>query len=189
MAIIITMQGYSFNINNRTARAGIADGLRKLFDNYIPIIVCVGTDAAIGDSLGPIIGTKLKEKSLPAFIYGSLDSTVTAKEVKTIGRFIKNAHPLSKVLVIDAAVGLEEDIGMIRVINDGIRPGLGAEKDLPKLGDGAIMGIVSPRSKGNNSFMTTTRLSPIYKMAEVIANGVCDYVLGCEQKPAYRSVK
>ena len=182
------MQGYSFNINNRTAQAGITDGLIKLFDYYVPVIVCVGTDAAIGDSLGPIIGTKLKENKVPAFVYGSLDSTITAKEVKTIGEFIKSAHPLSKVLVIDAAVGLEEDVGMIRVINDGIRPGLGADKNLPKIGDGSIMGIVSPRSKGNQSFMCATRLNAIYKMAEVIANGVTDYILACEQKPAYRSV-
>ena len=182
------MQGYSFNINNRTARAGITDGLAKIFDYYVPVIVCVGTDAAIGDSLGPIVGTKLKENNVPAFVYGSLQSTVTAKEVKTIGKFLKSVHPLSKILVIDAAVGLAEDVGVMRVLADGIRPGLGAEKDLPKIGDGSIMGIVSPRSKGNTNFMNATRLSSIYKMAEVIALGITDYILACEQKPAYRSV-
>lgn len=166
----------------------IADALANVYDYYIPVIVCVGTDAAIGDVLGPLVGTGLKKFSLNAYVYGSLDKTVTAKEISSIKKFLSAVHPLAKTLIVDAAVGAEEDVGKIKISDDGIYPGLGANKNLPKIGDGSIIGIVSPRSKNNEIFMNLTRFSPIYKMAETIACGISLYVEACEKKPLYKSI-
>ncbi len=179
---------YSFFNHNPSTSSKIADALAEFYDYYIPVVICVGTDAAIGDTLGPLVGTKLKEMGLSAYVYGSLNKTVTAKEIPTIKSFLSSVHPLAKTIVIDAAVGFKEDVGKIKVSDDGIFPGLGAEKKLPKLGDGSIIGIVSERSQNNHVFMNLTRFSPIYKMAETISEGIRQYFTVCEQKAAYKSV-
>ncbi len=175
-------------LENFMTPSTIADALYQIFDWYIPVIICVGTDSAIGDTLGPLCGTKLKDKNLPCFVYGSLDKTITAKEIQSVKDFIACVHPLSKTLVIDAAVGSEEDVGKLKITNNGIYPGLGADKKLPKLGDASIIGIVAPRSKNNHVFMNLTRFSPVYKMAQTISDGISLYVDSCLKKPAYKSV-
>lgn len=179
---------YSYYQNSKITPSKIADALAKIYDYYVPVIVCVGTDSAIGDTLGPLIGTMLKEKNLNAHVLGQLGQTVTAKEISSLKRFLKSIYPLSKSLVIDAAVGLSDDVGKIKISDDGLKPGLGANKNLPKIGDGSIIGIVSPRSKNNELFINYTRFSPVYKMAETISEGIYKYVTVCEQKPLYTSV-
>lgn len=171
---------YSF-LNNNITPCKIADTLTEMFECYVPVIVCVGTDATIGDTLGPLVGTKLMESKANCYVYGNLSATITAKEVPTIKKFLASVHPLAKILVVDAAVGIEDDVGKIKLYKDGIFPGLGADKNLPKLGDGSIIGIVSPRSKNNMVFMNFTRFSPIYKMAETISQGILQYVDYCNQ--------
>lgn len=179
---------YSYYQNGKITPLKIADALAKIYDYYVPVIVCVGTDSAIGDTLGPLIGTMLKEKNINAHVLGELGQTVTAKEIASLKRFLKSVYPLSKSLVIDAAVGFSDDVGKIKISDDGLKPGLGANKSLPKIGDGSIIGIVSPRSKNNELFINYTRFSPIYKMAETISEGIYKYVAVCEQKPPYTSV-
>ena len=48
--------------------------------NTRPIVfVCIGTDRSTGDSLGPLIGTLLEEKSIhPFHVYGTLDHPIHA---------------------------------------------------------------------------------------------------------------
>ena len=86
-------------------------------DNQPPIIVCVGSDLAIGDCLGPITGSMLKYKTqgLKTFLYGTLASPVTAKEVPYMRTFLKETHAGSQVIAVDAAVGQEGDIHLRQV--------------------------------------------------------------------------
>ena len=42
------------------------------------IIVCIGTDKCIGDCLGPLVGTLLREKFFPLKVFGTLDSPIHA---------------------------------------------------------------------------------------------------------------
>lgn len=179
---------YSFWDCDGYAPSKIADALAKICDYYVPIFICIGTDAAIGDSLGPIVGTRLKESHAPAYVYGALSGTVTAKEIPCIKNFISTVHPLAKTIAIDAAVGNTADVGRIKLNNRGIYPGLGAEKELPLLGDYSIIGIVSCKSAANNDFMNLTRLSPVYKMADTIFKGIMLYLDICAKKPAYKSI-
>ena len=88
---------YSFYENDGITPSKIADALQRIFLWTIPVIICVGTDAAIGDTLGPLVGTKLKEAKIPAYVYGNLGKTITAKEIGAIKTFIANVHPLAIV--------------------------------------------------------------------------------------------
>lgn len=169
------MKEYSYPSSEKTTARAIADKLHEFLNGEIPIVVCIGTDAAIGDSLGPLCGTFIENKKKDLFVYGSLQKTVTAKEIRTIRSFISKVHPFSKVLVIDAAVGRSYDVGRIKISSAPIKPGLGADKDLPPIGDVSIIAIISEKTKSNYEFYSLTRLSPVYFIAKTISDAVVTY--------------
>lgn len=182
---------YSFNIFNKMAGAGILMALNAYIgsNEAPPVILCIGSDLAIGDSLGPICGTMIQSKSnyKGAFVYGTLKKPVTAKEVKYLNNFLKETHPNSKIIAVDAAVGVAGDIGLIKINNRGLKPGLGANKKLPAVGDISIMGIVAEKSLFNYSLLNLTRLNLVYKMADVISDSVSTF-LSSAQKNIMRQV-
>ena len=139
-----------------------------------PVIVCVGSDLAIGDSLGPITGSMLKYKTqgLDVFLYGTLAAPVTAKEIPYMHTFLKETHAGSQVLAIDAAVGDKGDIGLIRVQDSPLLPGAGANKKLGSIGDVSVMGIVAEKSLSNYGLLNTTRLNLVYTMSEIISESI-----------------
>jgi putative sporulation protein YyaC len=183
------MLEYSFGLTENHLKDKISDGLDRFFGGQKPVIVCVGTDLSIGDSLGPIVGTMLYEYRLDAFVYGRLSETITAKDVRSIKTFLEKAHPTAKTLIVDAAIGEKNDVGSIKLSLAPIRPGLGANKDLPKIGTVNLIGIVAERSCANYSFLNLTRLSPVYEMARKIADGIADYFVGLKSDKKIRTFK
>lgn len=168
---------YSFNVFNEFAGDGIGNALLDCINNEEkPIIICIGSDLVLGDSLGPLVGTFLKQKHLNAYLYGTLNTPITAKEISYAQTHLKEMHPLSKIIAIDAAVGCETDLGLIKIFNKGLKPGLGVNKSLGTIGDVSIMGIVATKSIQNYNLYNLTRLNLVYKMAERIASGIEQYI-------------
>lgn len=170
---------YSFNLYNALASDGICLTLKRLLmPGTVPVILCVGSDLSVGDSLGPVTGTKLKEKlkNLNCYVYGTLSKPITAHEVGYMNEFLWETHPDCQVIAIDAAVGVSGDIGLIKVGKRGLSPGSGANKKLSKVGDVSIMGIVAEKSVFNYSLFSATRLNIVYKMADIICDGICSYI-------------
>lgn len=170
---------YSFNLYNSLAADGICLTLKKLLPKgCVPVILCIGSDLSVGDSLGPVTGTKLKERlsNLNCYVYGTLAKPITAHEVKYMNDFLKATHPGSTVIAIDAAVGVAGDIGLIKVCKKWLAPGSGTNKRLSKVGDVSIMGIVAEKSIFNYSLFSATRLNIVYKMADIICDGICSYI-------------
>ena len=169
--------------NNKTNGAGTSL-TENLYDaplenpSLSPVVVCVGSDLAVGDSLGPIVGSMLKYKTqgLRYFLYGTLAAPVTAREIKYVRSFLKKTHPNHPIIAIDAAVGEKGDIGLIRVTNNPLFPGAGAQKQLGELGDVSILGIVAEKSVTNYGILNTTRLNLVYTMAEIISEGVAAFL-------------
>ena len=173
------------------AADGVCLSLKKISppSPKMPVVLCVGSDLSVGDSLGPVTGTKIKEKlkNLNCFVYGTLSKPITAHEVKYMNDFLKNTHPESPIIAVDAAVGLAGDIGLIKVAGRGLKPGSGANKKLQKVGDVSIMGIVAERSVFNYSLFSATRLNVVYKMAEIISEGIASYILSGLNIPAEKA--
>lgn len=167
---------YAFHFYNSMAETGLCLALDKLIGTITcpPVVLCIGSDLAVGDSLGPVTGTMLRSrKSLfCGYIYGTLKAPVTAKEVKYLGDFIRKTHPGSKIIAVDAAVGEEEDVGLIKVVRGALRPGAGANKRLPKIGDVSVLGIVAKKSPLAVPIFHLTRLNVVYAMAEIIAGAL-----------------
>jgi putative sporulation protein YyaC len=176
---------YSFNLYNQLASSGICISLKNIIENPKNIIIlCIGSDLSVGDSLGPITGTLLKEKLYRqnVFVYGTLSKPITAREVKYINPFLKSTHPESLIIAIDAAVGESGDIGLIKVCKKGLKPGSGADKKLNKVGDISILGIVAEHTLFNYSLFSATRLNIIYKMANIISEGIASYIIESSAK-------
>lgn len=166
----------SISAFNKNAENSIFCNLEEILKYRTPIFVCIGSDLVLGDSLGPLVGTLLKKKNKNALIYGTLNYPITAKEITYAKDYIKTAHPNSIIISIDAAIGLEDDIGVIKIKDSGIKPGLGVDKDLEEIGDISIIGIVASKSKNHNNLYNLTRLNLVYKLAETIANGIDMYI-------------
>lgn len=154
---------------------------QRLFQRYFdgnfhkpPVVVCIGSDLAIGDSLGPIVGSMLKYKTqgVNAYIYGTLALPVTAKEIKYFQAFLKETHPAEQIIAVDAAVGADGDIGLMRLTNSPLYPGAGANKKLGSIGDISVMGIVAEKSLADFSLFHSTRLHLVYSMAEQISEAL-----------------
>lgn len=184
---------YSFNLYNALAPDGVCLSLKKILpaENFTPVVLCIGSDLSVGDSLGPVTGTKIKEKlgGLNCYVYGTLAKPITAHEVKYMNEFLRETHPCSPVIAIDAAVGLAGDIGLIKIAKRAIKPGSGANKKLSKVGDVSVMGIVAERSVFNYSLFSSTRLNVVYKMAEIISEGVANYIIACARASAMLSIQ
>lgn len=172
---------FSFNLFNALAPQGVCIALKRLLAKrkLAPIVLCIGSDLSVGDSLGPVAGTMLKEQlaGLNCYVYGTLAKPITAHEVKYMNEFLRETHPGSPVIAVDAAVGVAGDIGLIKIANTGIKPGSGANKKLATVGDASIMGIVAEKSVFNYSLFSTTRLNIVYKMAAIIAEGISSYII------------
>ncbi len=181
---------YSFNLYNKLAPDGICLALKKSTpEGASPVILCIGSDLSVGDSLGPVTGTKLKQQlaGLNCYVYGTLAKPITAHEVKYMNDFLRLTHPASPIIAIDAAVGNAGDIGLIRVAGRGLRPGSGANKRLAKVGDVSVMGIIAEQSVFNYSLFSATRLNVVYKMSEIIADGVTSFILDYLRNMPYRA--
>lgn len=132
-------------------------------------IVCIGTDKCIVDSLGPLVGTLLKEKGVPIDVYGTLNDPVHALNVAGIGSTISKKY--STVIAIDACLSNKRDIGTIECREGHINPGKGIGKDLPNIGDFSIFGIID-KDRAFTDLVQDCRLSLAYNMANVIAGGI-----------------
>lgn len=168
---------FSFSAFNKFSCEGIFQSLIECNSkNKKPIFICIGSDLVLGDSLGPLVGTFLKNKNIGSYIYGTLNFPITAKEVEYAGTYLKQMHPNSITIAIDAAIGESDDVGIIRVLDKGLKPGLGVNKKLGTVGDLSIVGVVASKSTQNYNLFNLTRLNLVYKMAETIASGIEKYI-------------
>ncbi len=138
------------------------------------VILCIGTDRATGDSLGPIIGHQIKqlENQYPNLtVLGTLDSPVHGKNLAdTVKRIYEAGNPL--VIAIDACLGSVEHIGCISTGLGGIYPGAGVGKTMPPVGDIYVRGIVNFSGTMEVFVLQNTRLNLVMKMADVICHGL-----------------
>lgn len=140
-------------------------------------VVCVGTDRSTGDSLGPLVGTFLVERSVPVAVYGTLERPVHATNLLEVLPKIAS-HPF--VLAVDAALGRLESIGQIVVKTEPLRPGSGVSKQLVPIGHACVTGIVNVGGFLEVWVLQNTRLHVVWQMACVIASAIARTV---EQSP------
>lgn len=146
---------------------------KKARRNQEIVLLCIGSDRATGDCLGPIIGYKLSKLSYPNLsVYGTLENPVHAKNLADTIDEIYTAHTNPLLIAVDASLGSNNHIGFITLGEGSIQPGVGVDKDLPAVGDIFITGIVNISGVLNHMLLQTTRLDIVMKLADYICTGV-----------------
>lgn len=137
------------------------------------VLVNIGTDLIIGDSLGPLIGSNLSGKLKNIKVYGSLDNLINAKNITERVEYITTLHKDSFILAIDACIGKEENVGSICLSSNPVKAGAAFRNDLDSIGDCSIKGVVSSQ-KTLALLSNTVRLSLVISMAKKIESEILD---------------
>ena len=139
--------------------------------------VCIGTDRSTGDSLGPLIGYKIKSiKYSNVYVHGDLDNPVHAKNLDENMKGILANYSRPYVIAIDACLGKLDHVGYITIGEGPIKPGSGVNKELTPVGDMFVTGIVNFGGFMDFLVLQNTRLNLVMRMADLVSAGI-RYVL------------
>lgn len=148
-----------------------------------PVFVCIGSDRVTGDSLGPLVGSKLLCSSgFSHPVYGTLDFPIHALNLKDAMHMIKSFHPCSPIIAIDASLGTKRHQHYITVSSGSLCPGSGVDKKLMAVGDISITGIINTSGEFAQLILQTTRLSTVMSLADCICEGIL--LACCKTVPA-----
>lgn len=139
------------------------------------IILCIGTDRSTGDSLGPLVGHKLKpiiKNYKDVNLIGNLENPIHAQNLQETIDKINNDYDNPFILAIDSSLGKYDRIGYLSIKNSPLRPGSGVNKVLPSVGDIAITGIVNVSGMMEFMVLQNTRLSLVMNMADIISKSI-----------------
>lgn len=137
------------------------------------VFLCIGSDRITGDSLGPLVGHHLSKRGLPhAHVYGTLSQPVHALNLNETVRQLKQQHPHSLIIAIDASLGSRNHLGFLTITKGALEPGLGVRKKLLPVGDISITGIVNISGTFDHFLLQTTRLATVVQMADSIVSGI-----------------
>lgn len=142
------------------------------------VFLCIGTDRSTGDSLGPLIGDKLKFLVRDRiYLYGNLEYPVHAKNLAETISEINLTYTNPFIVAIDACLGSIQNIGKIFVERKPLTPGAAMNKDLPAVGNLSITGIVNISGTLEFMVLQNTRLYTVMSLADVISKGIYHFVL------------
>jgi putative sporulation protein YyaC len=139
------------------------------------IFICIGTDRSTGDSLGPLIGYKLRFiKNDNIYIYGSLESPISNQNILDILTKIKSNFDNPYIITINSNLGSFHDVGKILINNNNSKS---TNTSISYIGNMNITGIVN--ITGNYEFMIlqNTRLHTVMLLADSISNGIYHFIL------------
>ncbi|GBF11547.1 spore protease YyaC [Tepidibacillus sp. HK-1] len=168
----------------------LTNRIQQMIDQYDYqhwVVVCIGTDRSTGDSLGPLVGSKLRLYDYNEKVFGTLDEPVHALNLQDTIDIIQNQYPDSGIIAIDASLGQLTSVGTIQVVNGPLKPGAGVQKNLPEIGHFHITGIVNVGGFMEYFVLQNTRLSIVMKMADLITHAITNTTCWNQNSATYRS--
>ena len=149
-----------------------------LVQNRSIIFICIGTDRSTGDSLGPLVGYKLKHLSKNnIYIYGTLENPIHAKNMVEVLSKIKSTFINPYIVAIDSCLGSLNNIGKVFIQKKPLCPGLALNKQLPCIGEMSITGIVNVSGSFEFLVLQNTRLNTVMNLADTISKGISYFIL------------
>ena len=151
----------------------ILEGMQEKRKTEI-LFLCIGTDRSTGDSLGPLIGSRLEAEEISnVVVIGTLEHPVHAVNLDRTLEHIEEHYPDAIIIAVDAAVGRWDHVGLVTLEKGPLRPGLGVRKELAAVGDISITGIVGGAESGDPLFLQSIRLSMVMRLADCISRSIC----------------
>jgi len=157
-----------------TLRDSLSEIIYPIYKDNRPIIfLCIGTDRSTGDSLGPLVGEKLKFLIRDKVcLYGNLETPVHAKNLCDVINEINSIYSNPFIIAIDACLGSIQNVGKIFIENRPLSPGAAMNKDLPTVGNISITGIVIISGALEFMVLQNTRLFIVMQLADIISKGI-----------------
>jgi putative sporulation protein YyaC len=174
------MTSFYYNAFEQGAAGQLTQALNQTIqpkENGDLILLCIGTDRATGDCLGPLVGEQLQAMlpSLP--IYGTLAQPIHAMNLEETMQQIYENHPNPFIIAVDASLGIPEHIGYATLTQAPLVPGKGVHKKLPAIGHLSITGIVNVAGFPNSILLQSTRLHTVMTLANCISDAIYGYFL------------
>lgn len=139
------------------------------------LFLCIGSEKIAGDSLGPLVGTLLKEKhKIPFPVVGCEDTPVNGVNISRYKGYINDFFPTHKIIAIDAALGDKSDVGTVKFRSGGVKAGgaLGAKNE--PIGDIAILGVVGEKGSDCMQTLLNASFTEVLALAEKIADTITE---------------
>lgn len=136
------------------------------------VFVCIGTDRATGDCLGPLVGTRLLALNRSLNVYGTLEQPAHATNMSGVLADLDQSYHQPLIVAIDACLGSYERVGFITIKKGSLKPGTALKKSLPEVGDFYVSGVVNVGGFLEHMVLQNTRLHVVYRMADTIARGL-----------------
>jgi putative sporulation protein YyaC len=152
---------------HKVEKKDIANAIIEVFPDDMTkkntIFICVGTDRSTGDSLAPLVGTKLKKKGYR--VLGTINDPVHALNLEDT---IENLPEHKHIVAIDACLGQLSSVGQTIIFKGALKAGAGVGKDIPPVGDYSITPVVNVGGFMESLVLQNTRLSLVLKLADSI---------------------
>lgn len=155
------MQLFSAYAHSQSSSDFLSSFLEQIFPTP-PVLLCLGTDRVLADSLGPLVASNLRAQNYPNFIYGGLHAPVTRQNAEFACDYIRTMHPCEPVLLIDSMATKNQcRLGHTIITNNYC----GAINRLNLSANFYLYGITS---LFNNSAFQNARLNTIYTLSDCI---------------------
>lgn len=157
-----------------------------LYDEIFPaadmnkniVFLCIGTDRSTGDSLGPLVGDKLKFLNKNNIsIYGNLKFPVHAKNLNETINLINLKSKDSFIVAIDSSLGSIQNVGKIILEKRPLKPGSALNKNLPQIGNLSLTGIVNISGALEFMILQNTRLFTVMTLADIISSSIYNCIV------------
>jgi putative sporulation protein YyaC len=160
--------------NDPSLVSELADALGEALadENRLPLFLCIGSDRHILDSFGPLTGSLLRDKMPDLNVYGTLQEPLHARNLVSSLNNIYHLYPARIEIAIDASVGNDDELGVIRLRQGPLLPGKALSKRLPPIGHLSITGVVGTRSEKHYLRSNTGSLRPVYGMAWTVSEAI-----------------
>lgn len=136
------------------------------------VVVCIGTNLYTGDSLGPMVGSRMLERlegHRHVHIYGTWDKPVHALNLQKTLAHIAQKHSRAYIIAVDACLGQYFKIGTLQVVEEPLQPGVSLDKQLPPIGHVHIKGIINNHGPLNHKVLEHTSLTFVQDMSAVVS--------------------
>ncbi len=156
----------------------LENNIKKLDNSFSHIILlCIGTDTLIGDAIGPIIGSNLKNLENEYIkVYGSIGNNLDFSNAKNTVEELYKKYNNPFIITIDAALSKEKKIGEIHISNGYIKIGNALEKSICFYSNVNIKCVVGKYNKldknDNISVLNNALKEDVYNMAEIVSKGI-----------------
>ena len=107
------------------------------------VVLCIGSNKIIGDSLGPRTAEKLSLVTKDCIIYGNMKHSVNGTNLPEYVDMLNKKHPDSTIIAVDACLTTKkEDVGTAKLLPHGVTAGKAVKKNAPSVGTFSVIGIV-----------------------------------------------